>query len=329
VPELHFDAAVGSTTLFGVVGRDRRARTAAIADDHLVRQLQRFFQLQRDAMRASLRQCQVIAIDALVTLGERHVVRVADQLDHDVLLVLQILERLLDVRDERLRYFRRLGVQQRLHQIADARAMRLPFLEAHLTNGLHAADLDALDVLPDQHFLIRERSLRLVVPHLHLDATVQRASFRCRVGRDRLLRAGPLVRNRLGRQRQTRLQELGNFARTLARQAFVVAVGARERVGQPLIIRVADEMQPHVASVAQIIERLAHQLDVVLRNIGDARREANRRQDIRELHGRQAFRMHRTHLDAIARILLQQARIVCPRTQRLIRRQIALDRLAA
>jgi hypothetical protein len=38
--------------------------------------------------------------------------------------------------------------------------------------------------------------------------------------------------------------------------------------------------------------------------------------------------MHQAHLDAIARLLAQQVRIVRPWTQRLVGRQIALDSLA-
>ncbi len=125
------------------------------------------------------------------------------------------------------------------------------------------------------------------------------------------------------------LQELGDFAGALARQARVVTVDTRELAGQRLIVGVTDEVQTDVALVAQIVQRLAQRFDVALRNVRDAGRETNRRDDIRQLHRRQPLRMHRPQLDAIARFLLQQVRIVRPRTQRLIGRQIALDCLAA
>ena len=170
--------------------------------------------------------------------------------------------------------------------------------------------------------------LRLVVPHFHFDAPVQGAALRRRVGRDRLRRAGPLIGDRLGRQSEARLQELGDFAGALARQARVVAVDARKLVGQRLIVGMADEVQPHVAPVAQIIEHLAQRFDVALRDVRDARFEPDRRDDVRELHRRHPLGMHRAHLDAVARLLLQQVADPAPTAQRLVGRQIALDSLA-
>ena len=312
VPELDFDAAVERATLRRVVRGDRHARTATVADDRLVRYAESFLQRQRSSMCARPGKRQVIGVDARVTLAERHVVGVADQLDRDVLLLLQVLQPTLHLRDERFRNFRRFVVEQRLDQIADAGAMRVAFLEAHLTNGLHTADLHALEVLLDQHLLVDERSLGLVVPHLHFDAPVHGAPFRGRVGRDRSRGAGPLVRDRLGRQRQARLQELSNFAGALARQPGVVAVDTRQLSGERLVVGVAHQMQAHVTTVAQIVEHLAQRLDVALRNVRDARVEADRRHDVRELHRPEPFCMDGSHLDAIARLLLQQLRIVRP-----------------
>ena len=105
---------------------------------------------------------------------------------------------------------------QRRNDIGEARAARRAFLEAQLTERLHPADLDLLDLLPHEHFLIRFARLRLVVPDFHLHAAVERPARGCVVRGNGVAVAGPLVGDRLRFQLQRPLEEFRHFAGTLA-----------------------------------------------------------------------------------------------------------------
>ena len=74
-----------------------------------------------------------------------------------------------------------------------ARAPRVTFLEAHLADRLDAADFDALEIFLYEHFLLGDASLHFVVPHLDLDAPIQRPPLSRGVRCDRPRVASPFV----------------------------------------------------------------------------------------------------------------------------------------
>ena len=139
-----------------------------------------------------------------------------------------------------------------------------------------------------------------------------RAAGLRRVGRDRLRIAGPFVRDAFGRQEQRALQELGDLAGALARQALVVAEHGRERRRQRLRVRVADEVQPHVAPVVHAVEDLAQLRDRAVRNLGDADCEADRRHEVHELDRLELLGRDLLHLEAVAGSRVQEIRDRAP-----------------
>ena len=254
-----------------------------------------------------------------VAAGQRHVVGVADEADPHVLLVAQVVERLPDLPGELLGQSGGLVlVAQRRDQVPDARAARVALLIAHLADRLDAADLDPLDVLGDEHLLLAQAFLRLVVPDLDLDAPVQGPAIRGRVAGDRPRVAGPFERDRLGRQPERDLEELRHLAGALAREARVVAIDAREPVGERLRVGVTDEVQTHVPAVAHAVEDLAEPLDVAARDVRDAGLEADRRHDVRELDGLELLARDLLRLEPVAGLALEQRGIARPSAERLI-----------
>jgi hypothetical protein len=91
---------------------------------------------------------------------------------------------------------------------------------------------------------------------------------------------------------------------------------------------VTDEVQPYVASLAHPLEDPAELDDGRAGDLGDARLEADRRHEIRELDGRQPLGRDFAHLDAIAGLRVDGRRVVHPRRRLDLARQMALDGLA-
>ena len=182
------------------------------------------------------------------------------------------------VLDEVGRHLRSLiGIVERRHEVLQSRAARLPLHESHLAQHLDAADLHLLHVRLNQHFLFRDVYRGLVVPDLDFHAAIERAAFGRGIRCNRLRVAGPLVRNRIGPQQKRLLQVLGHLAGALPRQPRVIAERLHKCARESLVIRMADEMQPDVVSVTQLVERLAQQFDVFVRDARDAGVEPSRR----------------------------------------------------
>src|SRR5690606_16156821 len=209
------------------------------------------------------------------------------------------------------------------------RAPLLAFDVTQPAQGLHAADLDALEVVTDDELGERGARRGLVVPDLELDTAVQRTAGLGRVRRDGLRVAPPFVGDGLGRQIEAALQELGDLARALARETLVVAEDADERGRERLRVGMADEVQAYVALAAQAPEHGTQLGQRAVRNLRDARRKAYRRHDARQLDGLETLGRHLEHLDAVAAVRRERGRVVDPRREIQLGRQVSLRRLAA
>src|SRR5262249_11506371 len=151
--------------------------------------------------------------------------------------------------------------------------------------GLHPADLDALDVIGNDDLFVLEGVPNLVVPDLHLDATVERPALFVQIRGDRLRVAGPLVGDAFGRQPERRLEVLGDFAGTLPGESRIVPEDADQRVGERLRVRVPDEMEANVLAGPHAVEDLGERVDVAGRNLRHTRLEVDRRDDVLQLDG--------------------------------------------
>jgi hypothetical protein len=136
--------------------------------------------------------------------------------------------------------------------------------------------------------------------------------------------ARPLVGDRLRRQAQRDLEELRHLAGALARQAGVVAVDPRERLGQRLGVGVADQVEADVAPVPHAFEHGAQPLDVVGWNLGDAGFEADRRYHVAELDGLELLGDDLAGFDPVAGLGAEAVRILGPLPEVQVARQVAL-----
>jgi hypothetical protein len=301
----------------------------AFAFDRRGGQVQRFLDGQRHPQRPRLRQRELVSVDALVTLGQRRIVGVADEADGDVRLVRQVRQRLTDLLDELLGDRRRLVlVAQRHDEVLDARAAPLAFLVAQLADGLHPADLDALDVVGDDDLLVLGVAAHLVIPDLDLDATILGAALFGFVRSHRLRVAGPLVGDSLGRQAERLLEVLGDLAGALAREALVVPEDFRQRARQLLRVGVPDEMELDVLAVAHAFEDLGQGVDVALRDLRDARFEVDRRHDVLQLDRLELFDRNLLDGQLVAALAVEDGGVLRPAPEGLVGGQMALDRLA-
>jgi hypothetical protein len=284
---------------------------------------------QRDAERPGLRQRQLVSVDALVALGQRPIVGVADEPDRHTLFVPEVREGLLDLPGEFLGDGGGLVlVPQRYDDVLDTCTARLTLFVTQLTEGLHSANLDALDVVGDDDLLVLECTLDFVVPDLHLDATILRSALFVRVRGHRLRVADPLVGDPLRRQREHLLEVLGDLSGPLARQARVVPEDARQRARERLRIRVSDEMEAHVLAVPHALEDRVELVDVARRNLRDARFEVDRRDDVLQLDGLELLDGDLLDRQLVAVLAVEPGRILRPAPVRLVAGKMALDRLA-
>ncbi len=269
------------------------------------------------------------SVNALVAAGQRRVVGVADEPDRHVLLVPQVVERLPDLFDEVFGNGSGLVLVPQWHdEVPDARPPRMAFPVSQLADGLHPADLDALDVIGDDDFFVPEGVPDLVVPDLHLDATVERPALFGQVRGNRLRVAGPLVGDGFGRQPERRLEVLGHLAGTLPGEARIVPEDAHQRVGERLRVRVPDEVDADVSAVPHALEDPGELVDVVGRNLRHTRFEPDRRNDILQLDGLEFLADDLPDLQPIAPLAVEQIRVLRPLPECLVAGQMPLDRLA-
>src|SRR4029077_11436894 len=98
-----------------------------------------------NAVRACLRQRQLVSVSALVAAGQRRVVSVADEADRHAPLVPQVVERLPNLFGEGVGNGSGLVLVPHWHdEVPDAHPWGVAFPVAHFANGLRPADLDEL-----------------------------------------------------------------------------------------------------------------------------------------------------------------------------------------
>ena len=89
-----------------------------------------------------------------------------------------------------------------------------------------------------------------------------------------------------------------------------------------------DEMQADVTTLAHAVENLAQQLDVTLRNISNARLEMDRRDHVCELDGFERLTGDISYCELVSPFALEELRVLHPLSDRLVARQMPLNRLA-
>ena len=102
----------------------------------------------------------------------------AEEAHHDVVLVGEVVQGLLHVGDELLGDVDALVRElQRRDEVLHAGTLRVALDVAQLAHGLHAANLDGLHFVLDQHFFERGLLPHFVVPDLDLDAAIERTAL--------------------------------------------------------------------------------------------------------------------------------------------------------
>jgi hypothetical protein len=270
----------------------------------------------------------VISVDAFVATGQRHVVGVPDEADRHVAPVAEVVEHLPDLGHERFgNRSRIIVVAQRHDEVAYARPVRVALQVAHFADGLHAADLDAPDVLDDDDLFVPDCGTDLVVPDLDFNPAVEGPPLFARIRRDRLRVAGPLVSDGIRRQVEHRLEILRDLACAFAREARVVLEHARKRRRQRLRVGMTDEVDAQVPAVAHAVEDPAERRDVLRRDLGHARLEPYGGHDIPELDRLELLRRDLLDFQPVAALLIEFGGILCPARERLVIREVALRRL--
>ena len=154
-----------------------------------------------------------------------------------------------------------LTVVQRRHEVLHARTLRMALDVAKFANRLHAAHLDAFDLVRHKEFLERDFFPGLVVPDFNVDAPVQRPPrFRLVASHGHRYRR-PIRRTRLRAAAPARSEIFRNFAGSFARQSGIVAIDLDQSRRQRLIVRVPDQVQAHVQPVLHAFEDGAERFD--------------------------------------------------------------------
>ncbi len=268
MPELDLDAPVHGPALRRVVGGHRLRRSLAVAFDRDIGQPQSVLDGEGNAPGHRLRQPQLVAVDALVAPFQRGVVGIGGELDDDILLAFQIDQRLSDLLQKFFRHgHHALFVMHGRNQVLDAGTMGMAFLVTQFADRLGAADLDAVHLPGDDHFLFDHLFADLVIPDLNLHPPVERPAGLGRIAGDRLAVTQPLIGDGFRGKPEGALAIFGGGARPFPGQAGIVAVfrlqGAAERLG----IGVADKVKTHIGAIAHAFEHAAQKRHILLGNV--------------------------------------------------------------
>ena len=221
-----------------------------------------------------------------------------------------------------------LVVMQGSDQVSYPGAMGVAFLVAQFADGLGAADLDAVDLAGDDHFLLDRLLADFVVPDLHLHPPVAGPPLLGRVAGDRLAVAHPFVGDGLGRKPQRALEIFGDGARPLPRQPDVVAVPRYQVAPERQGVGVADEVETHVVAAAHAVEHAAKQLEIVFGDLRLSQGEEDRRDQVVELDRFHHLLDDLALFGAVPLVLGENGGVLGPEGEALSG-QVHLDRLAA
>ena len=328
VPELHLDPAVERPATGRCVARDRPGRALAVTRDRGGVEAEAVLDGERHPPGGGLRQRIMGTVDALGRAGERHIVGEADELDHHVLLVGQVLQRARYLQRELRGHVdgARL-VAQRRHQVQHPGALLVALHVAQLADRLDAADLHPLELIGHHPLLERHRILELVVPDLHLDPAVERPAGRGGVRGDRLRVPRPLVDDGIRCQAERALEVLGHLAGPGLGQARVVAIDLLKPRRERSVVRMAHQVQAHVVTVTHLVEHGAQLGDGVGRDVRHSGLEVDGLDHVGELDriGRDGLHFHQPDLVAAER--LEPLRLERPALHRLLARQMPLGGL--
>ncbi len=214
------------------------------------------------------------------------------------------------------------------HEVLQPHPVREPLLVAHLADRFGAADLDAVHRGGNDDLLLHHLLADLVVPDLHLDATVLRPPLFGQVGGDRAGVAEPLVGDRLGGEPQGALAVLGSGPGALAGEPGVVGEFSLEGGAQPLAVRVPNEVEPDVLAPAHLLQHAAQKVEVFPGDLGVAGAEVDRRDEVRHLDRLHVLLGDLALLGAVPLVLAEDGGVEEPRRVAHVLRKVPLGRLA-
>ena len=147
------------------------------------------------------------------------------KLDDYVLFATQIFHGLPDVLQKFFRHTHHTFVIMKWgNQIFNARTMGVTILITQFADGLCSADLNAIYLTGDDHFLFDLLFNDFVIPNLYFHAPVELAPFLCRITYDRMAISKPLIGDGFRGKIQRALAIFCDGARPFTRQPDIIAV---------------------------------------------------------------------------------------------------------
>src|SRR5512141_3502295 len=286
VPELHLHAPVQRAPPLRIVQCQGLRRPAALGLNASVGQAQIVLNGEGNAPGNRLAEPYGVAVDAFVPSLKRHVVRIADELDHKVLFAAEIFQPLPDLLLKLpLHAQHPFVVMEGGSQVLDACAMGVAVLIAQLTDDLGPADLDAVPLAGNDHFLRDLLLTDLVVPDLHFHAPLELSALFRRIAGNRPTVTKSFVGDGFGGEIQRALAVFGDRSRSFPRQPEVVAVDIYQLAPERKGIGMTDKVEPHIGATAHAVEDLAKYLKIIPGNFNFAQAEMDGRDQVVEFDG--------------------------------------------
>ena len=205
----------------------------------------------------------------------------------------------------------------------------MAFLVTHFADRLGAADLDAVHLLGDDHFLFHHLFADLVIPDLDLHPPVERPALLGRIGGDRLAVAYPFIGDGFRSKTEGALAIFGGGARPFPGQAGIVTVFRFQGADELLGVGVADKVKTHVEVAAHLFEHAAQLRHIFLGNVRLTRAETDGGDQTRQFDRFHFLFSDLAFLRAVPLVLRKNGRIKEPGSECPVLRQVSFSRFAA
>ena len=284
---------------------------------------------QGDPSGHRLRQSGLVGVDTLVAPFQRSIVAVGDELDDDILLAGQVIQRLPDLLLKILRH-RNHGrvIAHGIDQVLYPNTVGLPFLVAHLADRLGAADLDAVHLAGNNDLLFHHLFTDLVIPDLDLNPSVERPPLFGGVAGDGLTVALPFIGDGFGGQAKGSLAIFGGGAGPLAGETGIVAVFGFQGTTEGLGIGVADKVKTHVEAAVHLFEHTPQKRQILLGNVRFTGAEMNRGNQVGQLDCLHILFRDQAFLGAVTLVLRENGGIKEPGGEGFVLWQVLFSRFA-